>query len=144
LFKFLFYIIRFLLVLFLLNYLRFNRSLTPGGFIEVVDICFPLETDDNSVPADSALRKWAALVLESTAKLGARMDSAKSYKTQLEAAGFIGVVEVKYKWPQNHWPKNQKYKEIGMCDSMPNSKLLGISDLGLDTVLQLGNQPIKI
>jgi hypothetical protein len=87
-----------------------------------VDICFTIEADDNSLPADSSLRKWSDLVLEGTAKLGSRMDSVKHYKTQLEAAGFVNVVEVKYKWPQNPWPKNQKYKEIGM------------SDLGLDTV----------
>jgi hypothetical protein len=118
----------------LLNYLHFNRSLTPGGFIELADICFPIETDDNSLSADSPLKKFCAFVLEGTTKFGAPMDSAKSYKTQLEAAGFINVVEVIYKWPQTHWPKNKKYKEIGMSDSMPSSKLRGISDLGLDTI----------
>jgi hypothetical protein len=111
----------------LLNYLRFNRSLAPGGFVELADICFPIETDDDSLPADAPLRRWCDLVLEATANLGAHMDSAKSYKTQLEAAGFINVVEVKYKWPQTCWPKERKYKEIGMSDSMPSSKLLGIS-----------------
>jgi hypothetical protein len=62
------------------------------------------------------------------------MDSAKSYKTQLEAAGFTNVVEVKYMWPQTRWPKEQKYKEIGMSEFMPSSKLLSISGLALDTV----------
>jgi hypothetical protein len=138
LFKRLFYVIRFLLVLFLLNYLCFNRNLTPGGFIEVADICPPIEADDDSVPADSPLRKWCAFCVEASIKAGAPMNSAKSYKTQLEAAGFINVVEVKDKWPQNRWPKDRKYKEIGMSDFMPSSKLLGISDLRLDTV------PIKV
>jgi hypothetical protein len=100
----------------------------------VVDPCFPLAADDDSVPADSPLRKWSALVLEATIKAGAPIDSAKSYKTQMEAAGFVNVVEVKYKWPQNRWPKDQKHKEIGMSDSVSSSKLLGISDLGLDTI----------
>jgi hypothetical protein len=106
--------------------LRFNRSLTPGGFIELADICLPIEADDDSLPADSPLKKWSAFFLDATKKLGAPINSAKSYKTQLEAAGFINIVEVKYKWPQNHWPKNKKFKEIGMS--------ISISDLGLDTI----------
>ena len=28
-------------------------------------------------------------------------------------AGFDDVVEVRYKWPQNRWPKDKKLKELG-------------------------------
>lgn len=36
------------------------------------------------------------------------------YKSYLEQAGFEGVVEVVRKWPSNSWPRESKYKEIGM------------------------------
>jgi len=53
------------------------------------------------------------LILEASNKLGRPVDSAKGYKSQLEEAGFTNVVETKYKWPQNRWPKDPKFKELG-------------------------------
>jgi len=32
----------------------------------------------------------------------------------MQAAGFEDVVEMQYKWPQNRWPKDPKYKELGL------------------------------
>ena len=32
----------------------------------------------------------------------------------MQAAGFVDIEERIYKWPQNWWPKDPKYKEIGM------------------------------
>jgi hypothetical protein len=90
--------------------------MSPGGFIELVDIRYPFEVDDDSLPANSALLKWANLILESSQKAGTPMNSAESYKTQLEEAGFTNVVEVQHQWPQNYWPKQQKYKELGMSE----------------------------
>ena len=34
------------------------EGLKEGGWIEVVDICLPIQADDDSLPEDSALRKW--------------------------------------------------------------------------------------
>ena len=36
--------------------------LQPGGWIELADICFPVHADDDSLPQDSALRKWFVIV----------------------------------------------------------------------------------
>lgn len=52
--------------------------------------------------------------MEGTAKVGAMSDTALHYKRQLEAAGFINVTQTIYAWPQNRWPKNKKFKELGM------------------------------
>jgi hypothetical protein len=91
-----------------------NRKLAPGGFIEVADICFPVQVDDESLQTDSALRKWSDLMLDASQKAGSSMNSARLYKSQLEVAGFTNVVEVQHKWPQNTWPKDKKFKELGM------------------------------
>ena len=44
------------------NFPRFFEQcflqLAPGGWIELADICFPVQADDDSLPTDSALRKW--------------------------------------------------------------------------------------
>jgi hypothetical protein len=91
------------------------RNLTPGGYLEVADICFPVQVDDASLHNESALRKWSDLMLEATQKAGSPINSAKLYKSQLEIAGFCNVVEVQYKWPQNSWPANKHLKELGTC-----------------------------
>jgi len=72
-----------------------------------------MSSDDDTLPTDSALHKWFTLSIEASVKLGRRIDSGKRYKEQLEAAGFVDVVETRYKWPQNGWPKDKKFKELG-------------------------------
>ena len=42
------------------------------------------------------------------------LDSMLKYREQLEEAGFVEIVEYSYKWPINRWPKDPKYKEIGL------------------------------
>ena len=41
------------------------------------------------------------------------MDEAAKYKSYLESAGFVDVVERRFKWPINEWPKDPHHKEIG-------------------------------
>jgi len=79
----------------------------------VVDIVFPVESDDGTLTKDSALSKWSYFMTEASDKLKRRLDGGKRYKQQLEDAGFTDVVETRYKWPQNRWPKDMKYKELG-------------------------------
>lgn len=42
------------------------------------------------------------------------MRTALSYKEWLTNAGFVDVTVVKEKWPTNSWPKDPKYKQVGM------------------------------
>lgn len=90
-----------------------KSNLTPGGFIEVTDIVFPVSSDDNTVAPDSDFRKWSDLLLEAAATLGRPIDSANWYPAQLAEAGFENIVEKKFKWPQNPWPRGRKHKELG-------------------------------
>lgn len=58
-------------------------------------------------------------------------NSALHYKSQLEALGFVDVVEVIHKWPQNRWPKDKYYKELGIsyCCLMYSILLTGDRDV---------------
>ena len=80
----------------------------------MVDPSYPFQVDDESLPTNSALKKWTEGMMEGCKKAGRPIGTAKSNKAQVEAAGFTNVVELQYKWPQNHWPKNKKFKELGM------------------------------
>lgn len=89
------------------------ENLTPGGWLQLADGVFPIRSDDGTMTESSAVLKWARLFTEALSLAGQRIDSALQYKEQLEAAGFVDVEEVVYKWPSNQWPKDRKLKEIG-------------------------------
>jgi hypothetical protein len=52
--------------------------------------------------------------MESGATIGRFTDSATKYTEQLAAVGFTNIQQTIYKWPQNQWPKDPKFKELGM------------------------------
>ncbi|KAI5456249.1 S-adenosyl-L-methionine-dependent methyltransferase [Mariannaea sp. PMI_226] len=89
------------------------KFLSPGGTIELIDIVYPLKSDDDTLSEDSPLCRWAKLLQGAFAAIGSPLDSALKYEEQLEEAGFIDVKVVKRKWPLNRWPKDQKHKQIG-------------------------------
>lgn len=82
----------------------------------MIDIIYPLLSDDDTLTKDSALSKWSELLHDIFTKNGRPMDSALKYKDQLEAAGFVDVNIVKRKWPLNRWPKDPKHKQIGQLN----------------------------
>ncbi|WZH49909.1 S-adenosyl-L-methionine-dependent methyltransferase [Fusarium acuminatum] len=87
-------------------------NLNPGGWIEVLDI-LPPTSDDGTMSPDTALFRWSNLLLESTERIGRPFGGTSNLKSQMEAAGFKNISQRIYKWPQNRWPKNPKYKELG-------------------------------
>jgi hypothetical protein len=90
-----------------------DRQLKPGGWLELHDIGCPIECDDGSIPKDAPLMRWNELLISAASKFGRQLDVASGHKKRLEDAGFKGVVGIKEKWPQNPWPKDPRYKELG-------------------------------
>jgi hypothetical protein len=90
-----------------------HSHLRPGGWLELADISFPVRSDDNTLPADSALLKLGQYSIEAGERLNHSVESAKHYRRQMEEAGFVNITELHFKWPMNSWPKDAKYKEIG-------------------------------
>lgn len=56
--------------------------------------------DDGTVPKSSALYRWTKMLVDGGKPSGREMDVAKRYKQWMIDAGFLDVVEIKYKWPQ--------------------------------------------
>ncbi|PHH60645.1 hypothetical protein CDD81_1396 [Ophiocordyceps australis] len=90
------------------------QNLEPGGWIEILDVYLQLQSDDDTIPPDCAAAKWGDHMIEAAAMLNRPLDSMTHYKEQLLDAGFINVTQCLYKWPTNSWPRDPKYKEIGM------------------------------
>ena len=90
-----------------------NRGLEPGGYLELQDFLLPYASDDGTLTPDHPIHRSSSLCVEAARIAGRPIDLAPQYKTYLENAGFIDVVEYQLKWPLNEWPKDPHYKELG-------------------------------
>ncbi|KAF7555285.1 hypothetical protein G7Z17_g2330 [Cylindrodendrum hubeiense] len=89
------------------------ENLEPGGYLEMQDLTHPLGCDDGTMPDHLELCRLGHLCIEASKKAGRPIDVAPKYKTFLKKAGFVDIVEKRFKWPLNEWPKDAHYKEIG-------------------------------
>lgn len=85
----------------------------PGGYFELQEINCDLYTDDDTLPPDSAIKKWSLLLAEAARTNGRPNDIAGEFQSMVEEAGFINVYCEVYKLPLSPWPKDSKLKEIG-------------------------------
>lgn len=67
----------------------------------------------NTVTEDTALFKWCKLLEEASTKLGRPFVKFDEMREHMEKAGFTDIVDGRFKWPSNPWPKERKYKELG-------------------------------
>ena len=91
--------------------------LKPGGFIEVIDIGTPPQSDDKSIPVDSQLVRFFELVTDGCRQLGKDMKALHRWRTQFEDTGFVNVQERILKVPIGGWPKYPRLKEAGLLRS---------------------------
>ncbi|KAG6977781.1 putative methyltransferase tdiE [Fusarium oxysporum f. sp. conglutinans] len=112
-----------------------SMNLEPGGYIEVQDNVYPLASDDGTIHNTDIL-KWSQLMVNAANEIGRSITVASKFKSMLEGAGFIDIVEIKKRIPMNRWPKHSRYKELGTWSCyMLHSSLEGIS-MGL--LMRLG------
>lgn len=77
------------------------------------DFLLPYASDDGTLTTDHPIYRASALSVKAGEVSGRPINLAPYYKSYLESAGFINVVERRFKWPLNKWPKDPYYKELG-------------------------------
>ncbi|KAJ4206942.1 hypothetical protein NW759_014132 [Fusarium solani] len=90
------------------------ENLEPGGWLEVIDPTFPAKSDDGTLKPTSPLNRWDELTSKGAANLGRPFDEGVNHEKRLKEQGFVNVTRKTFKWPINTWPKDPKYKEIGL------------------------------
>ena len=87
--------------------------IAPGGYIEHSEPNPDLLSDDGSIDPTDVLHLCSELAFEVSQKFGKNLGIAPLIKDMIKEAGFVNVVEKKYKWPLGAWPVDQKLKDIG-------------------------------
>ncbi|KAJ3545024.1 hypothetical protein NM208_g2720 [Fusarium decemcellulare] len=89
------------------------KNLTPGGYVELQEVDVIMGCDDGTLTEDLTLYKWCRLFDEAAENIGRSFARTDKFKDIMTEVGFIDVVETRFKWPSNQWPKDPKYKELG-------------------------------
>ncbi|OJJ58481.1 hypothetical protein ASPSYDRAFT_89227 [Aspergillus sydowii CBS 593.65] len=99
------------------------RVLKPGGWVQMVEIYFNVQSDNGSISDGHALRQWSLNLMRS-------MEGAKDLrvgtrlKTLLTASGFTEVDAKMIPLPLSAWPDNSTNQDIGAMNSENTTRLL--------------------
>ncbi|KAK0382328.1 methyltransferase domain-containing protein [Colletotrichum limetticola] len=89
-------------------------NLNPGGYLELNDIdAIPL-SDDGTLTEECTLKKSFSLWSEAIATLGSPFEKFNRLEGVLAEVGFEDVRVERFKWPTNSWPKDPKFRELGI------------------------------
>lgn len=88
----------------------------PGGWIEQVEVGPFIDSDDGTLPPDSALANWGRYIQDAGARAGRSCDVVLTMDSSIEEAGFVDIHEKTYKWPIGPWPQEQIFKDAGMVN----------------------------
>jgi hypothetical protein len=94
------------------------KATKPGGWVEIAEHSVVPVSDDGTVTPDCVLSKWGRKILEVGEKSGSSFTIWNESKERLQKAGFVDVVEKRYKWPLSGWNKDKKLKELGMWNQL--------------------------
>jgi len=92
-------------------------NLNPGGLLELQESETWPYSDDGSVTDSSACITFTKKMYEATAILGRHQAiTASDLASYLLAAGFTDVTVQNVKMPAGKWPKEKRFKEIGLAN----------------------------
>lgn len=84
------------------------------------ELALPVQCDDDTLTEDDPLFKWSAFMVEASGRLNQSLDKPSNYANWMREAGFVNVQSHVFRWPMNSWPKDKKYKKLGLW-SLANS-----------------------
>jgi len=88
-------------------------ALKPGGWLDIEEYEFTLQSDDGTLSDESNLAKYYRLVNQAADLLGQEFKIASSLDRFILDAGFDNVHHEEMKLPLGTWPAEKKQKEMG-------------------------------
>lgn len=91
------------------------RVLEPGGYIESFEASPFIRTDDNDLPADTAIAQWGPIYAQAGEKFGRtfRVVDDNLQVKGLEEAGFVDIQVHDYNTPIGSWPTQPRQRAVG-------------------------------
>ncbi|KAF8850351.1 S-adenosyl-L-methionine-dependent methyltransferase [Acephala macrosclerotiorum] len=86
----------------------------PGGWIELQELLFTLNCDDDTMKDDYPSERFLQLIKEGLAVFGVDLLAVTRNAQLLRDAGFVNVETKIFKIPLGVWPKNRTMKIIGL------------------------------
>ncbi|KAI4712789.1 hypothetical protein J4E89_003058 [Alternaria sp. Ai002NY15] len=119
--------------------------LQPGGYIEQLEFSVVPKSDDGTVTPGSIYDRWGKLSLELGDRFGKSLRTADEQRAGIEAAGFINVVEHRWKLPVGGWPADKRFKELGQYNRINwEQGIEGWSLYLLTTVMGWTKQEVEV
>jgi hypothetical protein len=94
-----------------------RRHLKPGGYMEQVEISVVPKSEDGSING-TILEKWGVVSLQAGDAFGKTLRIVDEAKDRMIAAGFVDVVERRFKLPIGPWPKDRHMQELGLYNRL--------------------------
>ncbi|KND88469.1 Phosphomethylethanolamine N-methyltransferase [Tolypocladium ophioglossoides CBS 100239] len=114
----------------------FNH-LKPGGYLQLAGSHPAFQSDDGTLPADSAYVEMANIYFDMSERIGASGHEVLQWKHYLEEAGFEDVHQRLYKIPTNPWPRDQRLKNVGAFElSHFRNEIANVFARGYQQILQ--------
>jgi hypothetical protein len=88
------------------------RHTKPGGLIEQLE--FDIATQSDQVGPDHIFVQWNNLFAECGERMGKTFKTAAQMRQKIIDAGFVDVVEKKWKVPIGGWSSDPKLKHVGL------------------------------
>lgn len=93
-------------------------NLEPGGWIELEDFDIDYYSQDGSLTAEHALRRWLTMSYQGEDITGRTLRPGRQLENWVRGAGFLNVKVVRNCLPLGKWPKDPKLKKIGLYNWM--------------------------
>ncbi|KAJ5371970.1 hypothetical protein N7517_003976 [Penicillium concentricum] len=88
-------------------------ALTPGGWIEQIELDVRVYSDDDTLKENGTLATWGDNFIGCSERAGRSLLTQETMRGAIEKAGFVDVHEKLYKIPLGPWPKDKVLKEAG-------------------------------
>ncbi|KAL1615354.1 hypothetical protein SLS56_011856 [Neofusicoccum ribis] len=92
--------------------------LKPGGWAELACSTPTVHSDDDSLPADSAIVEFSETMKKIGNAFDADLETPHRYAEWMKEAGFVNVTERKIKIPLSEWPKDKNLKKVGVLERL--------------------------
>ncbi|KAK2041972.1 methyltransferase [Colletotrichum somersetense] len=90
------------------------HNLKPGGYLELNDANGIPMSDDGTLTEDTSYMKAVRLWVKGLEAMGLHFEDFSRLEGVMRGVGFEDIHVKRFKWPTNTWPKDRKYKELGM------------------------------